>query len=164
MIKSVAEQTNLLALNAAIEAARAGESGRGFAVVADEVRKLAERTAQSTASIEQLVGQSGATGEIVTSIKEGAIKMSKNVELLQGVSKSMREVVSVSQDANRQVAEIENALIEQKSGVDEITRNIAHMVSKADENAVVSRKLNVQSEHLMKVASKMDQSVSFFKE
>ncbi|NKB75457.1 MAG: hypothetical protein GKR96_00075 [Gammaproteobacteria bacterium] len=54
-IQSVSERTNVLSLNASIQAAMAGEAGKGFAVVVEEVQKLAERSADASGRIEELV-------------------------------------------------------------------------------------------------------------
>src|SRR4029079_2121840 len=79
-INLIAERTNLLSLNASIEAARAGDAGRGFAVVAEEIRNLANRSAQATADI----------GQIVTNLQE----------VVQEAVRSSNDGVKVSEESS----------------------------------------------------------------
>src|ERR1700751_1781806 len=140
VIDDLAEQTNLLALNAAIEAARAGEHGLGFAVVADEVRKLAEKSAQSTKEISELIQSiQKEARKAVENMDRSTSIVNEGLELGGELNGALRKISNVVTEVYKFPQEIGAATNEQSHGSSQIARattrlnEITHEINSAVE-------------------------------
>jgi methyl-accepting chemotaxis protein len=140
VIDDLAEQTNLLALNAAIEAARAGEHGLGFAVVADEVRKLAEKSAQSTKEISELIQSiQKEARKAVENMDRSTSIVNEGLELGGELNAALRKISNVVTEVYKFAQEIGAATNEQSHGSAQIARattrlnEITHEINSAVE-------------------------------
>jgi methyl-accepting chemotaxis protein len=140
VIDDLAEQTNLLALNAAIEAARAGEHGLGFAVVADEVRKLAEKSAQSTKEISELIQSiQKEARKAVDNMEKSTTIVNEGLNLGQDLNAALRKISNVVTEVYKFAQEIGAATNEQSHGSAQIARattrlnEITHEINSAVE-------------------------------
>ncbi|MEI8394489.1 MAG: methyl-accepting chemotaxis protein, partial [Rhodospirillaceae bacterium] len=149
VIDEIAFQTNLLALNAAVEAARAGEAGKGFAVVAQEVRVLAQRSAQASKEIKQLIMASD------NEVRDGAEMVRRAGDALGGIAEGVNKVAVV-------IAEMANASNEQASALDEINSAVTGLDEMTQKNAALVEETSAAAQSMAGQAANLMELMSFF--
>jgi len=164
LINDIAEQTNILSLNAAIQAAMAGEAGRGFAVVADEVQRLAERSAEATKQIADLVKTIQAdTNEAVASMEQATNGVVQATRLADAAGQALGEIESVSEQLSSLIVSIARDAGRQSQTATEVSGSMAKIQETTTLTSAGSRQTAESIGKLSDLARELQASVSGFK-
>jgi aerotaxis receptor len=150
VIEGIAFQTNILALNAAVEAARAGEQGRGFAVVATEVRALAQRSANASKEIRELIAKS-------------AEQISAGYQQMTGAGQTIDEVVASVREVGELIQQISNATKEQALGIAQVNEAVTQLDTVTQQNAALVEESAASAAELNSSATTVARSIQVFK-
>jgi len=164
LINDIAEQTNILSLNAAIQAAMAGEAGRGFAVVADEVQRLAERSAEATKQIADLVKTIQAdTNEAVASMEQATNGVVQATRLADAAGQALGEIESVSEQLSSLIVSIARDAQRQSQTATDVSGSMAKIQETTTMTSSGSRQTAEAIGKLSDLARELQASVAGFK-
>ncbi len=164
LITDITDQTNVLALNAALQATAAGEAGHGFTVIAQEVQRLAERSAEASKQISELIITiQGDTQDAIAAMERSALGVAKGAKRFDAAGRALEEIENVS----KQLAQMDTSIFDvtntQTQAAHKVVANMEEILHITRQNTEGTRQTTASVKQIAGFASELKASVSNFK-
>lgn len=163
LITDITEQTNVLAVNTALQATAAGEAGRGFMVIAQEVQRLAERSAEASKQISELVLTiQGDTQDAMAAMERSTVGVTQGTTRSDAVSRALEEIETVSKQLAVLVTNIFDTTHVHTRSAHEVVANMEEILHITRQNTEGTRQTTTSIKQITGLASELKASVSNF--
>lgn len=164
LIEDIAEQTNLLALNATIQSAAAGENGRGFAVVADEIRILANRVADATKRVSEIVQAiQGDTQDAVIAMEESTQDVVAGSRLADDAGRSLQRIYGAVERQARMINDIARGANERRQVAETVAVAMNQIAEVTRQTNAITQDTMAAVSYLANLAEQLRASVATFR-
>ncbi len=163
LITDITEQTNVLALNAALQATAAGEAGRGFMVIAQEVQRLAERSAEASKQISELIITiQGDTQDAIAAMERSTLGVTQGAKRADAAGRALEEIENVSKQLAERVTTIFDTTHIQTRAAHQVVANMEEILHITRQNTEGTRQTTASVKQITGFASELKASVSNF--